>query len=82
MLRIRLHSPIAENPTPLLLHHLVRRRGEIWLPEWSHNRAEWSGRAGALGDLEDVRAYGYKAERAAALIYAHSKKEFGVQDES
>ena len=30
-----------------------------------------------LGDLDDVRAYGYKAERAAALIYAHFKKEFG-----
>jgi hypothetical protein len=29
-----------------------------------------------LGDLDDVRAYGYKAERAAALIYAHFKKEF------
>jgi hypothetical protein len=31
-----------------------------------------------LGDLDDVRAYGYKAERAAALIYAHFKKEFGL----
>jgi hypothetical protein len=30
-----------------------------------------------LAGLEDVRAYGYKAERAAALIYAHFKKEFG-----
>lgn len=30
-----------------------------------------------LGDLEDVRTYGYKASRAAALIYAHFKKEFG-----
>jgi site-specific DNA recombinase len=30
-----------------------------------------------LGDLHDVRAYGYRAERAAALIYAHFKKEFG-----
>ena len=30
-----------------------------------------------LGDLDDVRTYGYKAERAAALIYAHFKKEFG-----
>ena len=29
-----------------------------------------------LGDLDDVRTYGYKAERAAALIYAHFKKEF------
>jgi hypothetical protein len=30
------------------------------------------------GDLDDVRAFGYKAERAAALIYAHFKKEFRV----
>jgi hypothetical protein len=30
-----------------------------------------------LGGLDDVRTYGYKAERAAALIYAHFKKEFG-----
>ncbi len=30
----------------------------------------------SAGDLGDVRAYGYKAERAAALIYAHFKKEF------
>lgn len=30
-----------------------------------------------LADLDDVRAYGHKAERAAALIYAHFKKEFG-----
>ena len=31
-----------------------------------------------LGDLDDVRTYGYKASRAAALIYAHFKKEFGM----
>jgi len=31
-----------------------------------------------LGDLDDVRTYGYKASRAAALIYAHFKKEFGI----
>jgi hypothetical protein len=31
-----------------------------------------------LGDLDDVRTYGYKASRAAALIYAHFKKEFGT----
>jgi hypothetical protein len=30
----------------------------------------------SAGDLEDVRTYGYKASRAAALIYAHFKKEF------
>ena len=29
-----------------------------------------------LGDLDDVRTYGYKALRAASLIYAHFKKEF------
>ncbi len=33
-----------------------------------------------LADLDDVRTYGYKAERAAALIYAHFRKEFGVPD--
>jgi hypothetical protein len=32
------------------------------------------------GGEDDVRAYGYKAERAAALIYAHFKKEFGMPD--
>jgi glucose-6-phosphate dehydrogenase assembly protein OpcA len=32
----------------------------------------------ALGDLDDVRTYGYKASRAAALIYAHFKKEFAM----
>jgi hypothetical protein len=31
-----------------------------------------------LRDLDDVRTYGYKASRAAALIYAHFKKEFGT----
>jgi hypothetical protein len=35
-----------------------------------------------LGGLDDVRAYGYKAERAAALIYAHFKKEFGCRVKS
>jgi DNA invertase Pin-like site-specific DNA recombinase len=29
------------------------------------------------GEGDDVRTYGYKAERAAALIYAHFRKEFG-----
>jgi hypothetical protein len=29
------------------------------------------------GDRDDVRAYRCKAERAAALIYAHFRKEFG-----
>ena len=32
--------------------------------------------------LDDVRAYGYKAERAAAHIYAHFKKEFGFPDKA
>ena len=32
----------------------------------------------SAADLEDVRTYGYKASRAAALIYAHFKKEFGM----
>jgi hypothetical protein len=30
------------------------------------------------GERDDVRTYGYKAERAAALVYAHFKKEFGL----
>jgi len=34
-----------------------------------------------MGGLDDVRTYGYKAELAAALIYAHFKKEFGLNDE-
>jgi len=33
-----------------------------------------------LGDVDDVRTYGYKAARAAALVYAHFKKEFGFND--
>ena len=31
-----------------------------------------------LGDLDDVRTYLHKAQHAAALIYAHFKKEFGM----
>lgn len=34
-----------------------------------------------LGGRDDVRTYGHKAERAAALIYAHFKKEFGFPEE-
>ena len=30
-----------------------------------------------LGDLDDVRTYLKTAQRAATLIYAHFKKEFG-----
>jgi site-specific DNA recombinase len=33
-----------------------------------------------LGDLDDVRTNLQKAQRAAALIYAHFKKEFGVPE--
>jgi DNA invertase Pin-like site-specific DNA recombinase len=33
-----------------------------------------------LGDLDDVRTKLQKAQRAAALIYAHFKKEFGFPD--
>jgi hypothetical protein len=40
-------------------------------------RANTSQLPRMLGGLEDVRTYGHKAERAAALIYAHFKKEFG-----
>jgi hypothetical protein len=32
------------------------------------------------GERDDVRTYLHKAERAAALIYAHFKKEFGFSD--
>jgi hypothetical protein len=31
-----------------------------------------------MEDLDDVLTYGYKASRAAALIHAHFKKEFGM----
>jgi hypothetical protein len=34
-----------------------------------------------LGDLDEVRAFGIKAERAAALIYTHFMKEFGTPDQ-
>jgi DNA invertase Pin-like site-specific DNA recombinase len=42
----------------------------------------WNGASAAAcstlrGDWDDVRAYRVKAERAAALIYAHFRKEFG-----
>jgi hypothetical protein len=33
-----------------------------------------------LGDLDDFRTCLHKAQRAAALIYAHFKKEFGLPD--
>lgn len=39
----------------------------------SSNAFSLTGRA----HVDDVRTYGHKAERAAALIYAHFKKEFG-----
>jgi hypothetical protein len=35
-----------------------------------------SPRPGMCGCRDDVRTYGYKAERAAALVYAHFRKEF------
>ncbi len=34
-----------------------------------------------MAELEEVRTYGHKAERVAALIYAHFKKEFGFSVE-
>jgi hypothetical protein len=30
-----------------------------------------------LGERDDVRAYRYKAKRAAILIYTHFRKEYG-----
>jgi hypothetical protein len=33
---------------------------------------------GCSGDWDDVRAYRYKAERAAILIYTHFRNEFGI----
>jgi hypothetical protein len=33
-----------------------------------------------MGDLDDVRTYLQKAQRAATLIYAHFKKEFEMPD--
>jgi hypothetical protein len=35
-----------------------------------------------LGGLDDVRTAMLKAQRAAALIYAHFKKEFGMPDKN
>jgi hypothetical protein len=34
------------------------------------------------GERDDVRTYMSKAERAAALIYAHFKKEFELPDKN
>ena len=48
----------------------------VGLPQGQKD-ANASPRARLLGDLDDVRTYAYKASRAAALIYAHFKKEFG-----
>lgn len=52
----------------------------IGLPP-ERNDASTSLGPNVLGGLDDVRAYGHKAERAAALIYAHFKKEFGFPDD-
>jgi DNA invertase Pin-like site-specific DNA recombinase len=49
----------------------------VGLPS-GQKEANASPRPRLLGDLDDVRTYGYKASRAAALIYAHFKKEFGM----
>ncbi len=45
--------------------------------EHRNNTTEW-----LVGqwNLDDVRAYLRKAERAAALIYAHFRKEFGLPE--
>jgi hypothetical protein len=42
------------------------------------NEASASPRLRLLGEVDDVRTYGYKASRAVALIYAHFRKEFGL----
>ena len=44
-----------------------------WLPSIIHNSS-----ADLNGCRDDVRTYMRKAERAAALIYAHFRKEFGL----
>ena len=45
-------------------------------PPQRRNGPTLSPRPQLRGKRDDVRTYGYKAERAAALIYAHFKKEF------
>jgi len=55
-------------------------RENISLPQERNVKTD-SPLLSVLGDLEDVRTYGYKAQRAAALIYAHFKKEFGVMSD-
>lgn len=47
------------------------------LPQ-GQKEANASPRPRLLGDVDDVRTYGYKASRVAALIFAHFKKEFGT----
>ena len=50
---------------------------DVGLPQ-GQQKANASPRPRLLGDLDDVRTYGYRASRAAALIYAHFKKLFGM----
>jgi hypothetical protein len=64
---------------PWDVYHL--RHDAIFETDLSHTEAkawtELSPNVKLLEDLDDIRAYGYKAEHAAALIYTHFKKEFG-----
>jgi hypothetical protein len=50
----------------------------------THTRRQLASELGVsiktLGDLDDIRTNLQKAQRAAALIYAHFKKEFGMPD--
>jgi site-specific DNA recombinase len=49
----------------------------IGLPQ-GRNEAPTSPCPSMCGDWDDVRAYGWKARRAATLIYAHFRKELGL----
>jgi site-specific DNA recombinase len=77
----------AVKPFFLLENSLSANEAET-PPIEPENVQEPSGRKGAnlpsspfvRGGVDEVRAFGLKAERAAALIYAHFKKEFGLPE--
>ena len=50
---------------------------DVGLPQ-GQQKANASPRPRLLGDLDEARTWMRKMERAAALIYAHFKKEFGT----
>jgi hypothetical protein len=84
ILRDKIISIEAKKPYLILENSLMDEKAknesiepENTKPPQRHKEGKLSENLRRLGDLDDVRTYGYKAERAAALIYAHFKKEFG-----